>query len=93
MSRKYIDVRITALSDADIKDILILLRKIQWCGEAGASRNIPINVDGDGSGYYDFNLIEDGEKIKNLNEIVKLDEEKLKKVSDGDDFETTYLGE
>jgi hypothetical protein len=77
MSRKYIDVRITALSDADIKDILILLRKIQWCGEAGASRNIPINVDGDGSGYYDFNLIE----------------EKLKKVSDGDDFETTYLGE
>lgn len=90
---KYLDIRVTAISDEDLKDFLIMLRKIQWCGESGASREIPICVDGDGSGSYNFHLIENGKKIKNLSDIVNLDKDKLKKVEDGNNFDITFLGE
>lgn len=91
--KKYIDIRVTALSETDLKDFLIMLRKIQWCGHVGTNRILPVVIDGDGSGQYDFNLIKEGQEIKNIIDIVNLDEEKLKNVSDGENFEPTYLGE
>lgn len=95
MERKYIDLRITAISDEDLKDFLIALRKIQWCGDAGASRTLPLHIDGDGSGAIDVSIFDDDSEsgFKNLREIVNLDETKMKKVSDGDDFETHWIGE
>ena len=94
--RKYIDLRITAISDEDLKDFLIALRKIQYCGDIGANRLLPIRVDGDGSGQIDVEIYESelkSPKLKNLRDLVNLDEEKLQSVNDGNDFETQYIGE
>ena len=93
MNRKYVDLRVTALCDADLNDFLIALRKMQWCGDVGAGRKLPIVIDGDGSGRLDFQYIQENGKLKNIRENVTLDEEKMKKVSDGHDFETHYIGE
>jgi len=93
--RKYIDLRVTAISDEDLKDFLIALRKIQWCGDVGASRTLPIHIDGDGSGSIDVSIFDENSEsgFKNLREIIILDETKMKKVSEGDDFETQWIGE
>jgi len=93
--RKYIDLRITAISDEDLKDFLIALRKIQWCGDVGASRTIPLHIDGDGSGSIDVDVFDESSEggFKNLRDMVNLDENKMKKVSDGEDFETQWIGE
>lgn len=94
--RKHIDLRITAISDEDLKDFLIALRKIQYCGDIGANRLLPIRVDGDGSGQIDVEIHEselNSPKLKNLRDLVNLDEEKLQSVNDGNDFETQYIGE
>jgi len=96
MERKFIDLRITAISDEDLKDFMIALRKIQYCGDVGANRLLPIQIDGDGSGGIDIEIhtkeIADT-KLKNIREIINLDEGKLQKVNDGYDFETHYIGE
>lgn len=93
---KYIDLRITALSDIDLKDFLIALRKIQYCGDVGANRLLPIQVDGDGSGFINVEMhkndINDVE-LTNIRDFINLDESALKKVDDGDDFETHFIGE
>jgi len=94
--RKHIDLRITAISDEDLKDFLIALRKIQYCGDIGGNRLIPIRVDGDGSGQIDVEIHESeltSTKLKNLRDLVNLDEAKLQSVNDGNDFETQYIGE
>jgi len=96
MERKFIDLRITAISDEDLKDFLIALRKIQYCGDVGANRLLPIQIDGDGSGGINIEMHEKeiGDvKLKNLREIVNLDENKTKNVDDGHDFETHCIGE
>lgn len=96
MGRKFIDLRITAISDEDLKDFLIALKKIQYCGDVGANRLLPIRIDGDGSGVIDIEIHtkENADtKLKNIREVVNLDMDKLQKVSDGDDFETHYIGE
>lgn len=96
MERKFIDLRITAISEEDLKDFMIALRKIQYCGDIGANRLLPIQIDGDGSGGIDIEMhtkeIADT-KLKNIREIINLDESKLQKVNDGYDFETHYIGE
>lgn len=92
----YLDLRVTALSDADMNDFLIALRKIQYCGEIGANRLIPIQVDGDGSGQINIERhIKElkNTSLKNIRDIVNLDETKLAKVNDGHDFDTHYIGE
>jgi hypothetical protein len=94
--RKFIDLRISAISDEDLKDFLIALRKIQYCGDIGANRLLPIRIDGDGSGQINVEIIHDelnSPKLKNLRDLINLDEEKLKRVNDGDDFDTQYIGE
>ena len=94
--RKHIDLRITAISDEDLKDFLIALRKIQYCGDIGANRLLPIRIDGDGSGQIDVEIHEselNSLKLKNLRDLVNLDEEKLQIVNDGGDFDTQYIGE
>ncbi|MCK9544737.1 MAG: hypothetical protein M0R03_22185 [Novosphingobium sp.] len=96
MGRKFIDVRITGISETDLKDFMIALRKIQYCGDIGANRLLPIQIDGDGSGGFDIEMHTEeitNIKLKNLKEIVNLDKSKLQKVNDGDDFEVHYLGE
>ena len=96
MERKFIDLRITAISDEDLKDFLIALRKIQYCGDVGANRLLPIQIDGDGSGGIKVEMHEKeitDVKLKNLREIANLDENKMKSVDDGHDFETHYIGE
>lgn len=96
MERKFIDLRITAISDEDLRDFMIALRKIQYCGDIGANRLLPIQIDGDGSGAIDIEIhtkeITDT-KLKNIREVVNLNQRKLQKVIDGDDFETHYIGE
>jgi phage-related protein len=94
--RKYIDLRITAISDEDLNDFLIALRKIQYCGDIGANRLLPIRIDGDGSGQIDVEIHEselNSPKLKNLRDLVNLDEEKLQIVNDGGDFDTQHIGE
>jgi len=96
MERKFIDVRITGISDTDLKDFMIALRKIQYCGDIGANRLLPIQIDGDGSGGFNIEMHTEeitNTKLKNLREIVNLDKSKLQKVNDGYNFEVHYLGE
>ena len=50
--------------DKDIETIVTMLRHMEYLGEVGASRNILVRVDGDGSGrIHVFN--EDGSRIDN----------------------------
>ncbi len=99
MTKNFIDLRITANSDQDLTDFLVALRKIQYCGDIGANRLLPIQIDGDGSGGIDIEIHTeeiinlDRSKLKNIREIINLDESKLKKVNDGNNFETHYIGE
>ena len=91
--RKYIDIRVTALDDEVLGEFLIALRKMQWCGDVGAGRTLPIMIDGDGAGRLQFKTIQEDGKMKDIREFVNLDEDNMKKVSDGDDFETHYIGD
>lgn len=96
MARKFIDIRVTALSDEDLVDFYKLLSKIQYCGDIGANRKIPIQVDGDGSGQYSFELHtkEIGETdLKNIDEIIEVSAEEKKTIEEGNEFPTQYLGE
>lgn len=96
MERKFIDLRISAISDEDLKDFMVALRKIQYCGDIGANRLLPIQIDGDGSGCIDIEMHTKeiiNSKIKNIREFINLDESKLHKVNDGYDFERHYIGE
>lgn len=88
MTKKYLDIRVTALSDEDLNDFLILLRKINECGIQGMNRTIEVQVDGDGSGQYDFNI--DGISI---NDMILLDPEETQNVIDGKENFKSYLGE
>lgn len=88
---QYLDIRVTGEKE-EINELLIILRKIQWCGSVGAGRTLPIYVDGDGSGRLSFEL-KLKEELTPLEKYVVLDKEKMSKVSDGDDFETHWIGE
>lgn len=88
---EYIDIRITGEHE-ELRELLVILRKLQWCGDIGAGRTLPIYIDGDGSGRLSFEIKRD-DKLVNLRDFVNLDSEKMKKVSDGDDFETHWIGE
>lgn len=93
---KYIDLRITAISDEDLKDFLLVLRKIQYCGDIGGNRKLPLQIDGDGSGQIDIEIHDkkiETKKLTNLKKIIYLDKSKLEKVNDGYDFDTHYIGE
>lgn len=87
---KYIDIRVTALSDEDIKDFLVLLRKISICGNQGMNRTIEATVDGDGSGNYNFKLLDSDTDIDDL---INLDENELERVANNDGVFKVYLGE
>jgi hypothetical protein len=87
----YVDIRVIALDEEVLKEIMIALRKMEWCGSVGAGRTLPIYIDGDGAGRLNFQVIKK-EGTTNISDIVKLDEDKIKKVRSGDDFETHYIG-
>lgn len=92
--KKHIDIRVTALGEEELKEFIIALRKIQWCGNVGASRTLPIHIDGDGSGGMKFEIINKaGDEMIDISTIVNLDEKAMDKVAYGDDFETHYIGE
>ena len=96
--RAKLDLVVTG-GNEEIRELLILLRKIQWCGRTGSSRTIPIHVDGDGSARLSFYVNNQEfnpdwiDTCKDIKEVVSLDMEKMKKVSDGDDFELQFIGE
>lgn len=87
-----VDLTVTAVSDEDLKDFLILLRKINECGNQGMNRSFTGNVDGDGSGQYNFD-IHFQDKTMNITECVILDEEENNKVANGEADYTFSLGE
>ena len=106
MSQSKLDLTVIGGKE-EIKELLFVLSKIQWLGMIGSGRTIPVHVDGDGSARLKFYIKDvpkekDGQKIDvkswiedytSVLELVELDKDILKKVSDGDDFETQYIGE
>jgi hypothetical protein len=88
---KFLDIRISG-EDEEIRELLIILRKIEWCGDVGAGRSMPIYIDGDGSARLSFEY-KNGDELKPISELVKLDKKALDKVSDGEDFQEHYIGE
>jgi len=105
MSQSKLDLTVIGGKE-EIKELLFVLSKIQWLGMIGSGRTIPVHVDGDGSARLKFFVKDvpkenegkevDPDWIKdytNVLELVQLDKKKLEKVSDGDDFETQYIGE
>lgn len=94
--RKYIDIRVEFDDVAELKELLALLRKIQWCGEVGATREIPVVVDGDGSARLNFHIYENNfpyGSITNLRDVVILKPESIKSVENGENFSPHYIGE
>lgn len=57
---KYIDIRVSALSEEDLVSFIRLCGIIQGAGEKGEGREFKIFVDGDGSGTFKFQSLEDG---------------------------------
>jgi len=93
--KKYLDIRIEALSDEDIQDMLGALRKIQYCGELGTNARLPLQIDGDGSGQITFQIHEQevkNPKLKNLNNM-EVSKRGVREMYGGSDFSTHYIGE
>jgi hypothetical protein len=93
---KFIDVRISALSDADLKDVIISLRKIQYCGEIGSNSLLPIQIDGDGSGIIKFEIHKNeipNPNLKNFKDFVELNSDEMDRVLNGEYFKTHWIGE
>jgi hypothetical protein len=94
--KKYVDIRVTAISETDLNDFLVALRKIQYCGDVGINRLIPIQVDGDGSGQINIEIYTNEPKppkFKNLREVMDLEDKYQQRILDGDDFKIHYIGE
>ena len=69
---KYIDIRVIG-NLTEVCEFLKVCGAIQWCGNVGAGRNIPVSVDGDGSGRLSFKILSDkGES----SDVVSIPEEK-----------------
>jgi len=58
--KKYIDMRIEA-DDTDLQDFVTICGAIQYLGAVGASRELRVKVDGDGSARFNFYI--EGQKI------------------------------
>lgn len=56
MSKKYMDIRVTGY-EPELVEFLKVLKSITTLGRYGSSRTVEVNVDGDGSGRLDFQLI------------------------------------
>jgi len=82
--KKKIDIRVVG-HETEIVELLRFLGAAQYLGNIGASRNLILSVDGDGSGQLRFEVLwGDSEEYKDL-PSTKLD-------TDKDSF-NFYLGE
>lgn len=88
---KHIALNIKA-PEPELKELLILLAKIKWCGDVGASRSIKTHIDGDGSARFDIHAIIENKSVQ-LDELVKLDPNEIEKVGNGYDWSDLYIGE
>lgn len=99
MNKKYIEMKVIA-GEEEIREFVQLLAKISYLGDVGANRAIPVQVDGDGSGQLDFEVLDENGKnvVEQLKEVMRNDEKiHLDKYSfeeqiDGE-METHYIGE
>ena len=63
----YMNLKVTSTSDSDLNDFLRLCSAIHKLGLHGASRTLKVNVDGDGSGFFKFELLkEDGSSSEEI---------------------------
>lgn len=62
----YTDIRVHAVCEEDLLSFLKLCTIIQGAGHKGSGRKIPIMVDGDGSGRYEFQLLKIDGSTENL---------------------------
>jgi len=84
MKKYYIDIKVTG-NKTDLKDFLLLCKKIEYLCIVGSSTEIPLHVDGDGSGdlRFDFKGIE-----------VEIDKEKMEKeLNTGNKLSSHFIGE
>jgi hypothetical protein len=58
----YIDIRIHGNKET-LTNFLVLLAKIRYLGSVGASRDIVVNVDGDGIDRLNFEQLLDGKEL------------------------------
>lgn len=79
--KKYIDLRVEA-NETDLADFVKICGVIQYLGAIGASREVRIKVDGDGSARFSFSI--DGQKIPHT---------EVETGYYGKDFFNFYLGE
>ena len=82
--RYYVDLRVTG-NKIDLGDFLLLCRKIEYLCNVGASRELKVVVDGDGSADLQFDF--KGVKVN----IDKKDFEK--QIGSGKDLKIIYIGE
>lgn len=55
-TRSYIEVKVTAPDDTDLAAFIQLCKTIEHLGSVGASRDIRVPVDGDGSARLRFDF-------------------------------------
>lgn len=65
MERYFVDVKISGNKD-DLESFILLCKKLKYLCSVGASRTIPVAVDGDGSANlkFDFKNIKVNKRIK-----------------------------
>ena len=96
----YIDIRVTG-GNEEINELILLLSKIQYLGEVGAGRTIPVVVDGDGSGALRFSakdgtgneVFQQAMEIIRSGKILNGDREPFEDQVDDVKIEKHYIGE
>ena len=71
--RHHIDVRVSARNEGDLADFIQLCKTVQLLGRVGASRDIRVAVDGDGSAdlLFDFGeTVVDGVETPDIDEPI-----------------------
>jgi hypothetical protein len=70
--RRYIDIRVSSGNDEDLSSFIQLCKTVAYLSSVGASRDIRVSVDGDGSADLAFDF---GETDADAIEIPNIDDE------------------
>lgn len=90
-----INIELTG-NEEDVLSFVGLCSKIELLGLWGASRTIPVDVDGDGSANLRFNIkadVQDRGEVDLIDEWWKHNKDKFNEEVDNDKIKTHYIGE
>lgn len=82
--KKYIDIRVSALSAGELYEFVRLCRTIRTLGMRGNSRSFKVSVDGDGTGKMDFQVINEDHTMTKLPSYKEFDPDNIPDIDIGE---------